>query len=218
MRAPCLFFRVTCNPKLLCAPSHGKCVNSSSRVSNRGYLHINTGMLSTISLLNVFLLTSTGFTCSLVSSILFCLICGKNIMSNHSPPLPPAGHLSRYNSILNQIPVQSSTSVRTVPGPPGEPGRRGTPGPQGEQGPSGRPGFPGTSGQNGRPGERGERGRCLSVCLLVKTVIYRMHNTCQERLYLAISIHISHILSVIHHQSFAVWVRLDTLTACYCLY
>lgn len=64
-------------------------------------------------------------------------------------------HLSRYNSILNQIPVQSAVSIRTVPGPPGEPGRRGPPGPQGEQGPSGRPGFPGTSGQNGRPGERG---------------------------------------------------------------
>ncbi|XP_031709277.1 collagen alpha-1(XIV) chain isoform X4 [Anarrhichthys ocellatus] len=64
-------------------------------------------------------------------------------------------HLSRYNSILNQIPVQSAVSVRTVPGPPGEPGRRGLPGAQGEQGPSGRPGFPGTSGQNGRPGERG---------------------------------------------------------------
>ncbi|XP_034552837.1 collagen alpha-1(XIV) chain isoform X1 [Notolabrus celidotus] len=67
-------------------------------------------------------------------------------------------HLSRYNSILNQIPVQSSVSVRTVPGPPGEPGRRGLPGPQGEQGPSGRPGFPGTSGQNGRPGDRGLSG------------------------------------------------------------
>ncbi|KAM7420454.1 hypothetical protein PAMA_014937 [Pampus argenteus] len=64
-------------------------------------------------------------------------------------------HLSRYNSVLNQIPIQSSTSVRTVPGPPGEPGRRGLPGPQGEQGPSGRPGFPGTNGQNGQPGERG---------------------------------------------------------------
>ncbi|XP_044215534.1 collagen alpha-1(XIV) chain isoform X1 [Thunnus albacares] len=64
-------------------------------------------------------------------------------------------HLSRYNSILNQIPVQSAVSVRTVPGPPGEPGRRGLPGPQGEQGPPGRPGFPGTNGQNGRPGERG---------------------------------------------------------------
>ncbi|KAK9513534.1 hypothetical protein VZT92_027060 [Zoarces viviparus] len=64
-------------------------------------------------------------------------------------------HLSRYNSILNQIPVQSAVSVRTVPGPPGEPGRRGLPGAQGEQGPSGRPGFPGNSGQNGRPGERG---------------------------------------------------------------
>ncbi|KAK2844342.1 hypothetical protein Q5P01_011001 [Channa striata] len=64
-------------------------------------------------------------------------------------------HLSPYNSILNQIPSQSSVSVRTVPGPPGEPGRRGPPGPPGEQGPSGRPGFPGTNGQNGRPGERG---------------------------------------------------------------
>uniref|UniRef100_A0A3Q2G2Y4 Collagen type XIV alpha 1 chain n=1 Tax=Cyprinodon variegatus TaxID=28743 RepID=A0A3Q2G2Y4_CYPVA len=64
-------------------------------------------------------------------------------------------HLSRYNSILNQIPQQSSVSVRTVPGPPGEPGRRGPPGPQGEQGPPGRPGFPGTNGQNGQPGQRG---------------------------------------------------------------
>ncbi|XP_067258708.1 collagen alpha-1(XIV) chain isoform X2 [Chanodichthys erythropterus] len=69
-------------------------------------------------------------------------------------------HLSRYNSILNQIPSQS-VSVRTVQGPPGEAGRPGPPGPQGEQGPPGRPGFPGASGQNGRPGERGlpgERG------------------------------------------------------------
>uniref|UniRef100_A0AAX7TYW2 Collagen, type XIV, alpha 1a n=1 Tax=Astatotilapia calliptera TaxID=8154 RepID=A0AAX7TYW2_ASTCA len=65
-------------------------------------------------------------------------------------------HLSRYNSFLNQIPMQPAVSVRTVPGPPGEPGRRGTPGPQGEQGPAGRPGFPGTNGQNGQPGERGE--------------------------------------------------------------
>ncbi|XP_061572452.1 collagen alpha-1(XIV) chain [Cololabis saira] len=64
-------------------------------------------------------------------------------------------HLSRYNSILNQIPVQSSTSVRTVPGPPGEPGRKGPPGPLGEQGPPGRPGFPGTNGQGGQPGQRG---------------------------------------------------------------
>ncbi|XP_036791415.1 collagen alpha-1(XIV) chain isoform X4 [Oncorhynchus mykiss] len=63
-------------------------------------------------------------------------------------------HLSRYSSILNQIPSQS-VSVRTVPGPPGEPGRRGLPGPQGEGGPTGRPGFPGTNGQDGRPGERG---------------------------------------------------------------
>nr|XP_019946701.1 PREDICTED: collagen alpha-1(XIV) chain [Paralichthys olivaceus] len=67
-------------------------------------------------------------------------------------------HLSRYNSILNQIPAQSAVSVRTVPGPPGEPGRRGNPGPQGEQGPQGRPGFPGTNGQSGRPGERGLSG------------------------------------------------------------
>uniref|UniRef100_A0A8C6UB04 Collagen type XIV alpha 1 chain n=1 Tax=Neogobius melanostomus TaxID=47308 RepID=A0A8C6UB04_9GOBI len=66
-------------------------------------------------------------------------------------------HLSRYNSILNQIP-QSSVSVRTVPGPPGEPGTRGPPGPQGEQGSTGRPGFPGASGLNGRPGERGPAG------------------------------------------------------------
>ncbi|XP_029308193.1 collagen alpha-1(XIV) chain [Cottoperca gobio] len=64
-------------------------------------------------------------------------------------------HMSRYNSVLNQIPVQSATSVRTITGPPGEPGRRGLPGPQGEQGPSGRSGFPGGSGQNGRAGERG---------------------------------------------------------------
>ncbi|XP_054636635.1 collagen alpha-1(XIV) chain isoform X3 [Dunckerocampus dactyliophorus] len=64
-------------------------------------------------------------------------------------------HLSRYNSILNQIPVQSAVSVRTVPGPPGEPGRRGPPGPQGEQGSTGRPGFPGSNGQSGQPGDRG---------------------------------------------------------------
>ncbi|MEQ2173434.1 hypothetical protein XENOCAPTIV_023502, partial [Xenoophorus captivus] len=72
-------------------------------------------------------------------------------------------HLSRYNSILNQIPQQSSGSIRTVPGPPGEPGRRGPPGPQGEQGPPGRPGFPGTNGQNGQPGERGKMRRCCHV-------------------------------------------------------
>ncbi|KAM6968107.1 collagen alpha-1(XIV) chain [Aplochiton taeniatus] len=66
-------------------------------------------------------------------------------------------HLSRYNSVLNQIPSQP-VAVRTVTGPPGEPGRRGAAGPQGEQGPSGRPGFPGASGLNGRPGERGLAG------------------------------------------------------------
>lgn len=67
-------------------------------------------------------------------------------------------HLSRYDSILNQIPARFSSSsalVRTVPGPPGEPGRRGAPGPAGDQGPSGRPGFPGSNGQSGRPGDRG---------------------------------------------------------------
>ncbi|XP_077577231.1 collagen alpha-1(XIV) chain isoform X2 [Stigmatopora nigra] len=67
-------------------------------------------------------------------------------------------HLSRYNSILNQIPAQSATSIRTVPGPPGEPGRRGPPGPQGGQGSTGRPGFPGANGQSGRPGDRGLTG------------------------------------------------------------
>ncbi|XP_037533181.1 collagen alpha-1(XIV) chain [Nematolebias whitei] len=64
-------------------------------------------------------------------------------------------YMSRYNSILHQLPLQSSLSVKTVPGPPGEPGRRGLPGPQGEAGPPGRPGFPGAYGQNGQPGERG---------------------------------------------------------------
>lgn len=63
-------------------------------------------------------------------------------------------HLSRYSTILNQIPSQS-VSVRTVPGPPGEPGRPGPRGPNGEQGPPGRPGFPGSNGQSGRPGDRG---------------------------------------------------------------
>uniref|UniRef100_A0AAY4DQB3 Collagen alpha-1(XIV) chain n=1 Tax=Denticeps clupeoides TaxID=299321 RepID=A0AAY4DQB3_9TELE len=63
-------------------------------------------------------------------------------------------HLSRYNSILNQIPSHS-VSVRTVPGPPGEPGRIGPRGPPGEPGAPGRPGFPGGNGQSGRPGERG---------------------------------------------------------------
>uniref|UniRef100_A0A674PJM5 Collagen type XIV alpha 1 chain n=1 Tax=Takifugu rubripes TaxID=31033 RepID=A0A674PJM5_TAKRU len=79
-------------------------------------------------------------------------------------------HLSRYNSILNQIPVQSSASVRTVPGPPGEPGRRGPPGPPGEQGPTGRPGFPGTNGQSGRPGDRGGKRRRSTELLIVLTL------------------------------------------------
>ncbi|XP_005994616.1 collagen alpha-1(XIV) chain isoform X2 [Latimeria chalumnae] len=66
-------------------------------------------------------------------------------------------HMSRYNSILNQIPSQS-VSVRSIPGPPGEAGRPGPTGPPGEQGPAGRPGFPGTPGMPGRPGERGLSG------------------------------------------------------------
>uniref|UniRef100_H2U2U9 Collagen type XIV alpha 1 chain n=1 Tax=Takifugu rubripes TaxID=31033 RepID=H2U2U9_TAKRU len=81
-------------------------------------------------------------------------------------------HLSRYNSILNQIPVQSSASVRTVPGPPGEPGRRGPPGPPGEQGPTGRPGFPGTNGQSGRPGDRGGKRRRSTELLIVLTLFH----------------------------------------------
>uniref|UniRef100_A0AAR2LSF0 Collagen, type XIV, alpha 1b n=1 Tax=Pygocentrus nattereri TaxID=42514 RepID=A0AAR2LSF0_PYGNA len=64
-------------------------------------------------------------------------------------------HLSRFNSILNQIPSQS-VSFRTVPGPPGEQGRPGPRGPQGEQGSPGRPGFPGANGLSGRPGDRGQ--------------------------------------------------------------
>uniref|UniRef100_A0A8K9UJ14 Collagen type XIV alpha 1 chain n=1 Tax=Oncorhynchus mykiss TaxID=8022 RepID=A0A8K9UJ14_ONCMY len=84
--------------------------------------------------------------------------CSQDSKGPPGPTGPPVKssycHLSRYSSILNQIPSQS-VSVRTVPGPPGEPGRRGLPGPQGEGGPTGRPGFPGTNGQDGRPGERG---------------------------------------------------------------
>lgn len=178
-----------CSPKLPCVPSHGKCVNSSSRVSSQWYLHINTGM--SLSAKNVFSdLHSLHLSFLLFSSLWFVVKhhdnetkTNKNIQKqnvrklNLSPPLRPADHLSRYNSILNQIPVQSAVSVRTVPGPPGEPGRRGPPGPPGEQGPSGRPGFPGTNGQSGRPGERGERGKCLKMCLDLKTAIYMMHNT-----------------------------------------
>ncbi|XP_053571296.1 collagen alpha-1(XIV) chain isoform X1 [Bombina bombina] len=64
------------------------------------------------------------------------------------------GHMSRFNSVLNQVPSHSS-SVRTIPGPPGVPGRQGPPGTPGEQGSPGRAGFPGNSGQPGTPGERG---------------------------------------------------------------
>lgn len=97
----------------------------------------------------------------------------KGFLGFNDSPLPPvAGHLSRYNSILNQIPVQSSASVRAVPGPPGEPGRRGPPGPPGEQGPTGRPGFPGTNGQSGRPGDRGEKRHRSTDLLIVLTLFH----------------------------------------------
>ncbi|KAM8966281.1 collagen alpha-1(XIV) chain isoform 2-T2 [Pelodytes ibericus] len=66
-------------------------------------------------------------------------------------------HMSRFSSLLNQIPSQSS-SVRTIAGPPGQPGRQGSPGPPGEQGSPGRSGFPGNSGSPGPPGERGLAG------------------------------------------------------------
>uniref|UniRef100_A0A671VYH0 Collagen type XIV alpha 1 chain n=1 Tax=Sparus aurata TaxID=8175 RepID=A0A671VYH0_SPAAU len=100
--------------------------------------------------------------CTVKSSVFFCFFLQGDVQTQAAVRAIARqvceqliqSHLSRYNSILNQIPVQSSASVRTVPGPPGEPGRRGPPGPPGEQGPSGRPGFPGTTGQSGRPGER----------------------------------------------------------------
>lgn len=150
-------------------------------------------------------------------------------ISNHAPPPPLAGHLSRYNSILNQIPVQSSASVRTVPGPPGEPGRRGLPGPPGEQGPSGRPGFPGTTGQSGRPGERGEREMFEDMFRSTDRVIYSLEwsqNVWTEKgkLLFVISIHISLILSVIYRliqsviSSLLFGLCLDALSVCYCLY
>lgn len=37
------FFRVMCSPRLLCAPLHGRCVNSLSRVSNELYPHTCSG-------------------------------------------------------------------------------------------------------------------------------------------------------------------------------
>ncbi|XP_063780520.1 collagen alpha-1(XIV) chain [Pseudophryne corroboree] len=67
------------------------------------------------------------------------------------------GHMARFNSLLNQIPSESS-SVRSIAGPPGEPGRQGPPGRPGEQGSSGISGFPGSPGQPGTPGERGPAG------------------------------------------------------------
>ncbi|XP_073535930.1 collagen alpha-1(XIV) chain isoform X1 [Phyllobates terribilis] len=72
-------------------------------------------------------------------------------------------HMSRFNSLLNQIPSQS-VSVRSIPGPPGPPGRQGSPGTPGDMGSPGvsgfpgSPGGPGTPGERGLPGEKGERG------------------------------------------------------------
>ncbi|XP_073446369.1 collagen alpha-1(XIV) chain isoform X2 [Dendrobates tinctorius] len=63
-------------------------------------------------------------------------------------------HMSRFNSLLNQIPSQS-VSVRSIPGPPGPPGRQGSPGTPGEMGSPGASGFPGSPGGPGAPGERG---------------------------------------------------------------
>lgn len=37
------FFRVMCSPRLPCGPSHGRCVNSLSRVSNELYPHTCSG-------------------------------------------------------------------------------------------------------------------------------------------------------------------------------
>uniref|UniRef100_A0A8C5MQ23 Collagen type XIV alpha 1 chain n=1 Tax=Leptobrachium leishanense TaxID=445787 RepID=A0A8C5MQ23_9ANUR len=66
-------------------------------------------------------------------------------------------HMTRFNSLLNQIPSQPE-SVRTIAGPPGQPGRTGPPGSPGEQGSPGVSGFPGNSGSPGPPGERGLQG------------------------------------------------------------
>ena len=200
------FFRVMCKPKLLCAPSHGKCVNSSSRVSNQWPLNINTSLLilllATHLCFFICLLFVVGKKMFLKSQWRIKIQFKKKkkkktyskrilnwTISNHAPPPPLAGHLSRYNSILNQIPVQSSASVRTVPGPPGEPGRRGPPGPPGEQGPSGRPGFPGTTGQSGRPGERGEREMFEDMLRSTDRAIYSLEwNTlCNFNTYIFLS-------------------------------
>ncbi|XP_075209024.1 collagen alpha-1(XIV) chain isoform X3 [Anomaloglossus baeobatrachus] len=66
-------------------------------------------------------------------------------------------HMSRFNSLLNQIPSQS-VSVRSIPGPPGPPGRQGSQGTPGEMGSPGASGFPGSPGGPGAPGERGLSG------------------------------------------------------------
>lgn len=172
----------------------------------------------------MFLLTSIGFSSFVLFSsvLLFVVKYHKKYILKTSPFkwLLLAGHLSRYNSILNQIPVQPSLSVRTVTGPPGEPGRRGPPGPPGEQGPSGRPGFPGTNGQSGRPGERGERGGGTFIVTAFSGCtahFEREKGTDRGKIYLAIPIHISLSLSVIYwliiiqyQSSSCTWTR-DTV-------
>lgn len=160
-----------CSPKLLCVPSHGKCANSSSRVSHQWDLHA-----SRVSAQNVppdLTWFHFNFFYSLLSLYLDFLKIWQSAVYHIKRVPPVAGHLSRYNSVLNQIPVQSAVSVRTVAGPPGEPGRRGPPGPPGEQGQSGRPGFPGANGQSGRPGDRGKRG--------LLGIITRTRNTERKR-------------------------------------
>lgn len=176
-----------CSPKLLCALLHGKCANSSSRVSNQWDLHV----------LKMFPLNSPGFTsiCLYIfytSVYVFILKISQSQLCHIKRVPPVAGHLSRYNSVLNQIPVQSAVSVRTVPGPPGEPGRRGPPGPPGEQGPSGRPGFPGTNGQSGRPGDRGKRGM-LGIITRTRNAERKRYG--QGKIYAAVPIHGSPFLS-----------------------
>lgn len=167
-----------CSPRLQCAPLHGRCVNSLSRVSNELYPHACSGTFVCFSW------DSKGFLCL------------------NDCPLPPvAGHLSRYNSVLNQIPVHSSSSVRTVPGPPGEPGRRGPSGPPGEQGPTGRPGFPGTNGQSGRPGDRGERGQGSTNLLVVLITLFHLCGMEWKRGTTDLGFHhivIVHLLSILN--------------------
>lgn len=59
------FFRVTCSPRLPCAPSHGRCVNSLSRVSNELFPHTCSGS---------FLCFSWGWKASSVLTTLLLLL------------------------------------------------------------------------------------------------------------------------------------------------